>query len=206
MYQSVRSAFTPLMKRWEGCCPYLYLDVKGLVTTAVGNLVDTPSQAIALPFKRKDGTAAGPSEIVGEWLRVKSFQAMRFQGGYAYAKMTTLRLTNEGVAGIVERQLDANEKHLTKRFPDWNTWPADAQLAIHSLSWACGPHFRFAVLEHHLLAGDFSLAAGECHISEHGNPGVKPRNVGNEIMLRNAAWIVSSGWDRSVLHYPVVLG
>jgi len=49
---------------------------------------------------------------------------------------TSLRLTPEGIHQLVARKLALNHEILESRFPDINEWPADAQLATHSMSWA----------------------------------------------------------------------
>ena len=60
-------------------------------------------------------------------------------------------------------------------FQKFDEWPADAQLALHSMAWAMGsafaargkwPHFRAACAKM-----DFDLAADNCKMSEAGNPG-----------------------------------
>jgi len=40
----------------------MYVDVKGLVTTGIGNLIDLLSAALELPFHHNDGTPVTPGE------------------------------------------------------------------------------------------------------------------------------------------------
>ena len=54
-------------------------------------------------------------------------------------------------------QMDA---YLAKRFPEWEEWPADAQLATLSMAWACGPAFRFPRLEAALRAQEVEPGLG----------------------------------------------
>ena len=50
MFAAVQSSFPAFSGRFEGRVPYMYLDVLGLVTVGVGNLVDPVETAQALPF------------------------------------------------------------------------------------------------------------------------------------------------------------
>lgn len=232
MRESVRSAFVGFSAAYEGVVPHLYLDVKSLVTTAIGNLVDPIGMALGLPFVRPDGVLATPDEIRAEWELVKARGATTTvqdpdwtddagnvhqgeirtvflhgppnpsSGGMAFRKVTALRLTPAGIEQVVTRKLDEMDRHLRKRFVHYDTWPADAQLATLSMSWACGPAFRFPRLEAALMAGDFKTASEECRIDETGNPGVKPRNLANRTLYENADWVVVGDLDVDTLYWP----
>lgn len=206
MRESVRAGFIPFTSPLEGVVDFLYCDVKGLVTTAIGNLVDPVDYALVLPFVRPDGSYAEREEIRDAWLAVKARQDLKLRGGMAYRDVTTLRLTKEGIAAVVGRKLDQNDAYLRARFSEFEEWPADAQLATHSMAWACGPAFRFPVLEAALRAQNFSLAAIECTINETGNAGIRPRNVANRTLYTNAARVLAFELDRSVLWYPRAVG
>lgn len=201
MRPSVREAFLRYTVPLEGRVQCMYLDVKGLVTTGIGNLIDTPQEAARLPWLRQTGAYATRDEIVTEWARVKHDpDAARL--GHRYAlRITTLRLSEDAVNELVYGKLDANDAFLARRFPAWDTWPADAQLATHSLAWACGPAFRFPRCEAALRRRDFLEAATECRIDERGNPGVVPRNAAQKVLYRNAA-LVEGQRDPEVLYWP----
>jgi len=201
---SVAEAFVRFTAPLEGVVPFMYLDVKGLVTTAIGNLIDPIQYALPLPFRHKDGTPATKSEIAAEWNRVKGHQAMRMRGGMAYASVTTLRLDKAGIDQVVQRKLAQNVDHLKRRFAQWDEWPADAQLATLSMAWACGPAFRFPMLTAALRAQRWAIAAVECRMDERGNPGLAPRNVANRHLFMNADAVVRGGYDLNVLYYPDV--
>jgi hypothetical protein len=47
----------------EGRVPFMYLDVKGLVTTGLGNLIDSTGDAEQLAWQHADGTPASTDEI-----------------------------------------------------------------------------------------------------------------------------------------------
>lgn len=198
MRSSVRSAFIPFTSRLEGVVPWMYLDVKGLVTVAIGNLIDPSGYALSLPFVRSDGSAATQREIAAEWLLIKTTTRLAEQGHLAAKSLARLRLTPAGVERVVLDKLASVEGQLVKRFPAFAEWPADAQLATFSMAWACGAGFRFPKMAAALQAQDFVGAARECHMNETGNPGLKPRNLANKAMYLNA----SKAACPETLYYP----
>lgn len=202
MRAAVRAVFVDWSTPLEGVVDFLYLDVKGLVTTAMGNLVDPMIYALPLPFVRPDGWLARRDEIIAAWNAVKARQDLALHGGMAFRNVTTLRLTKEGIAFVVGGKLDENDRYLRTRFgPDYDDWPADAQLAVHSMSWACGPAFRFPQLEAALRVRDFVTAAAECTIHpEQGT--IVERNRRQRLLFMNAARVLEHGLDPDVLYYP----
>lgn len=182
----------------------MYCDVIGLVTTAIGVLVDPIDMALTLPLRRiPGGELASRDEIAADWHRVKGRQDLRHRGGMVYAQIAQLRLDKDGVQTVTARKLDGMEHRLRLRFGQWDTWPADAQLAVLSLSWACGPAFRYPKLSALLRAGDWAAAALECDIRpDHGT--IRKRNEWQRLCLNNAAAVYDSMSDPEVLHWPHV--
>lgn len=202
MKHSVRSAFVDFTAPMEGVVGWLYADVKGLVTIAIGNLVDPIELALTLPLVRKDGTRATQDEIRSEWTRVKGDPRCASLGHRYAERVTSLRLTAAGIEQVVLSKLDSVESQLLKRFPEFGRWPADAQLATFSMAWACGAGFVFPKLHKCLVAMDFEGASRECKMNEKGNPGLKPRNAANALLYVNAARVRAQGLDPDVLHWP----
>lgn len=207
--------------------PWMYLDVLGLVTTALGLLIDASTSphpqpidhpeapALSLPWVHLDGQAASVDEIRAEWWRVK-LDKVAARRGYRYTEgITDLRLTRDGMQVAVERKLVTIDRELAHRFPEYDEWPADAQLGVISLSWACGAGFHFPRLEAALRVRDFETAVRECTIDENGadhiprtaddNAGVHPRNLANRILFSNAARVQAFHLDPDVLIWPGVL-
>ncbi len=202
MRDNVRAAFVPFTAPLEGVVRWMYADVKGLVTTAIGNLIDPLPPG--LPFVNKlTGLAVSEDAIRADWQRIKGDASLAKLGHRACERITMLRLTDEGVNQVVSRKLDEMDRALAKRFPQWELWPADAQLATLSMSWACGPAFHFPTLEAALRSADFGKAATECHINETGNPGVVPRNKANVVLYRNASFLNED--NAATLYWPAVL-
>ena len=205
MYPSVRSYFNGFTKTFEGRVPWMYLDVKGLVTIAIGNLIDPVEEALSLKFVHKrDQTPATQDQIRAEWSMLKAKTDLAHLGYTHCEAITSLRLTDRAIDDLLMRKLDQNEATLAKVFHDWNAWPADAQLAVHSMAWAMGPnfpaswpHFSAACKAH-----DWSTAAAQCKMDETGNPGLVPRNVANAKLLHNAAVVKAKGLDKTKVYYP----
>jgi hypothetical protein len=209
----------------------MYLDTLGLVTAAIGDLCDDVRVAQAMPFVRPDGKPASTAEVAAEHAIVKAAfcgvpgsgvacawkgtakACLAHQGWRAAMKITKLRLTPEGVKAVVLRQLDANDFAMRRRFLHFEEWPWQAQLATHSMAWACGTAFRFPRLEAALNADDFRRAARECEINADGpdrirgtaddNAGVRPRNAKN-VELYLAA--VGQGLDASPFDVQTTAG
>lgn len=212
MYPSVQAAFRAFNEPFEGVVPWMYLDVKGLVTVGVGNLIDPVELALHLPFRFRGEPhqPAGSEQISEEWQRIKSNAALGKAGYRACEALTRLRLDDAAIDALIHARLGANEVSLKKRaaFVGFDGWPADAQLGLLSMAWALGPGgpSKFTKFSAACRQVDFSGAAAGCKINETGNPGVAPRNRANRILFGNAAAVRKSGSDPARLHYPAVLG
>lgn len=204
MHASVAAAFRQFSAPLEGVTNFMYLDTKGLVTTGIGNLIDPISYAMNLPWKNGDGSPASKQQIAAEWMAVKQRTDLKMKGGMIYRNITRLRLDDEGVDQLLMGKLQQNESFLVRRFPNFDRWPADAQLATHSMAWACGPAFRFPRLAAALLDEDFEMAAIECHMDERGNAGLIPRNAANKQLYLNAATVKAYGLPIEKLWFPNV--
>ncbi len=203
MREVVRAAWHGFSEPLEGRCTWMYADALGLVTTGVGNLIDPIAYALALPWRTPDGKLATPEDIRRAWQRVKR-DADPKAGGGTHARLTSLRLDDHEVDRLVDRKLDANDRVLETRFPAWHSLPADAQLALHSLAWACGPHFKYPKLEAAVKRLDFVTAAEECRITPLIGTIIE-RNSRNRRCLLNAAAVVAADMDPGVLHWPATV-
>ena len=220
MFPSVQTNFRGFNTKFEGCIPFMYLDIKGLVTVAVGNLVDPIELAQALPFQFKNkpgiaspGSPATQDQIAAEWKALKNNSSLATRGFRACEPITELELNDDSIDSLISDRLTRNESFLKRQqtFQDFDDWPADAQLGLLSMAWAMGPagpaqfpHFRAACQNL-----DFNTAAAECKMNEAGNPGLIPRNRANATLFSNAAVVVASeardALQRSNLFYPRAL-
>lgn len=199
VHDSVEAIFEKWNAQFEGAVPWMYADILGFVTTGVGNLIDPVELALELPWQRADGSEASAEEIREEWERVKRDPASASKGHKYSETRTSLRLSNASISALIARRLREMAETLAGRFPGFADWPADAQLATLSMSWAMGPGFKFPKFEAAIKAGDFAAAAEESAINATGNPGVIPRNAANKALFLAAAEVKASGADPSIL-------
>lgn len=190
----VLEAFETLSPRFEGVVPWMYLDIKGYVTVAIGLLIDPVEMAMALPWVRlSDGAPASAAEIREEWQRIKTARHLATTGAGEAKKLCALRLTPEGVRLATLAALERMLRSLVLDFADWEEWPGDAQLAVLLLVWAVGTDLtrKWPRLTAALRARDWATAAAESHIREEGNPGVKPRNAKIRALFEGLASVVA---------------
>ncbi|HEY7336985.1 MAG TPA: hypothetical protein VH639_18980 [Bryobacteraceae bacterium] len=221
MFSSVQAGFLSFSEKFEGSVAFMYLDVKGLVTVGVGNLIDPVALAQALPFRFKNrpgiatpGAAATQDQIATEWQTLKSNPDLGRKGFRACDPVTELELSDDSIGSLILGRLGDNETFLKRQpwFKDFDAWPADAQLGLLSMAWAMGPagpgdfpHFRAAC-----QSQDFNTAAAECKMSEAGIGGsLIERNKANFALFSNAAAVIAGEGQgklqRATLYYPRVL-
>lgn len=206
MRDAVRARWIEFTEPLEGGVPWLYADVRGLITIAFGNLVDPLGSALTLPLMHPGGVRATKNEITVAWLTVKG-NALAATHGHLYARsLTTLRLTREGMSDLALAKLEANDAILRGRIDGWEELPACAQMAIHSLAWACGPMFNFPKLIAAVNAGDFDVAVAHITMNETTpegvfNAGLVARNIHNRVLMRNAARVQAFHLDPDLLNW-----
>lgn len=220
MFPAVQSGFPGFSAKFEGRVSYMYLDVKGLVTVGVGNLVDPVSVAQTLPFRFKNrpginapGSPATADQIAQEWQTLKSDPGLAVKMYTACDPITQLELNDDAIDSLIISRLTQNESFLKRQqwFQGFDAWPADAQLGLLSMAWAMGPAGpgAFPTFRAACQKLDFTTAAAECRMNEAGNPGLIPRNQANVTLFSNAAIVLSgaaqSSFQSSNLYYPRVL-
>lgn len=150
MHDIVRQSFASFLQPMEGKETCMYQDHLGLVTTGVGNKIDSPEQAWDLPRRhgvswlhRHDRSVeASHAEVVAEWHRVKNDATLRRDVNKA-RETAQLVLSEQGVFDLLQGVLRDYESTLTRHgpFSRLDDWPADAQLSLFSMAWAMGPGF-----------------------------------------------------------------
>lgn len=205
VHDAVRDTWIAFNEPFEGRVRWMYLDVRGLVTVGIGNLIDPVGEALARPFVHDaDGTPASTDEIRTAWEDLKGRPELASRGHRACEELNDLRLRDDAIDELVMAKLSANEEVIAGRFPDFAAWPADAQLGTLSMAWALGPHFtsRWPRFTSAATSGDWSTAAAECRIDETGNPGVAPRNRADLQLFENAAVVARGDLDVAALWWP----
>ncbi|WP_046732020.1 peptidoglycan-binding protein [Streptomyces humi] len=215
MYDSVRAAFLPFSEPLEARVHFMYLDVKSLVSTGVGNLLDADdserfgTNPNPLPdiftlgwFDKDTSVPAGRDEIEDEYRKVK-FSGTNLAPLGQKQQITRLRISDDDIDTLVTGKLDSFEGTLKGRppFAAFDDWPADGQLGLLSMAWALGPLFDFPKFQAAAAQSDWSTMARECRMTEAGNPGVIPRNVRNALLFTLAGWTSAEGGDPTPLVY-----
>jgi hypothetical protein len=224
MRQSVSDAFFGFSQKLEGRLSFMYLDVKNLVTTGIGNLIDPIGAALPLPWADKpSGDPADAPTITNEWNMVKSRTDLSPRGGGAFGAITTLQLSDDAINNLVLSKVTQNESILksVSEFSGFDDRPADAQLGLLSMSWALGPNFApgfpssraaCAAATAAASSGDlqgaataWNQAADQSHMADAGNPGLVPRNTADHTLFTNAGQVILQGLDPDVLQFPTAL-
>lgn len=217
MRESVLENFISFTEPHEGFVPKPYIDVKGYVTTGYGNLIGTTpsnpldgqitSEGLSLPWRRdSDNSLASRAEILEAFDAVKN-SGMAQSGGGNQRHLTRIHLDESDIRSLVRRKLEQMEVTLRQFFPGYDSWPADAQLGLLSMSWAMGPAFarkypKFTRAANQLIP-DFLTMADESVIPELGLPDAKPegRNAQQVKLFNNAAAVMINNLDPNVLYW-----
>ncbi len=205
MHESVSEAFVRFSTPLEGCVTSLYPDVKQLLTVGIGCLCDPVAMALPLPWVLPDGNKPSTNEIARQWRLVKADAARLSKLHWKFAApLTTMRLTDEGVLAVAKQRLLANEKVLRGYFPNFDLFPADAQLGIFSMAWAVGAGFpaTFGNFRAAANAQNWTAAIAACGIRTDGNPGIVPRNAANKLCFANAVSVLAQGIPLDQLFWP----
>lgn len=226
---AVVAALPSIFGKWEGSgIPWMYLDEKGYVTTGTGNLIDPATSALSLGWVNPDGSPSSQAQIQAAWNAVDALRtgpkgqkqpsgaALQGGGAAVFKNATSIRLPPAALAKLVLHTVAQNNAYFVSKYPGFSSWPADAQLAMHSLGWAWGPGFAavWGALGQAFNAAaakkDFaSMAAIMKQASEHEesiNPGIVPRDLGTEQMFANAAHVLDTAGDIAQLFYPASAG
>lgn len=211
MHPAVAVAFRPLSEQFEGVLREMYVDVKNLVTTGIGNLIDASanpnvepwSPAIRWQWQHKDtGAIATRDEVVAEWMRVKSAGHANW-GAPAQARFGSLALPLEEMERLFQWRIAEDEKILRQRFPEWDRWPADAQLGTLLISWAAGPGFAWPKTVAALKDRRFKEAAHHATVDTDLHPKRAAAIIGH---LTAAAIVLEDGRDPAQLHFVLAGG
>jgi hypothetical protein len=165
------AAFTePLEGRESG----MYLDDEGYVTTGLGCLLASASDAAGLVWYTAAGVPATHDQIVAEWWRVHGMEADH--AAHYYLSPTGLHLLNDAIDALAISRLEADGAILAAFWPGFAGFPWKVQMGLLGDAWAVGagdedegltgpawPNLHEAV-----AAGDWARAAKECAL--RGNP------------------------------------
>lgn len=137
---------------------WMYLDERGLVSTGVGILFDplADNKYKVTFYKKNDAGAAGDTrasdaELKSEWDMVKGKAEpvpdkageLRPKSGFgsykAFEAITQLRIKEAALSGSALTMVTGIDRSIKHDFgPDYDTWPADVQVAIVQMAYAGG--------------------------------------------------------------------
>lgn len=192
-----------------------YSDVKRLITTARGALIDPIERCLALEWWIGDRRAT-EAEVRNDWHVLKdlalqmSDSKLQHWTASEQAHLTSIRLNPEYIEALTMRQLRANYAYIEAHLmPGIGGFPADAQLGVMSLAWALGagfdkanpPRTEFVAA---CNAGNWIAAGAHARLRESGNAGVVVRNKQQDLCFSNAATVKARGLDPAALWWPNV--
>jgi hypothetical protein len=160
--------------------------------------------ALVIPWVHKsDKKPATQAEIIQDWQTVKNAHTQ--SGTFDLPtdkKITQLEIPDLVVQDLTASRMADNEKELLKAFPNFASFPADAQMAIHGMAWAMGagfvPAYGFHAFADAANKGDWAAAKANSNFK-----GVAPeRKAGHDKMFDNAATVVANKLDYDTLWYP----
>lgn len=207
MWQTVKNAFIRFTVDLEGRCLWPYLDVKGLVTTGDGNLIDSPQAMIEFNrWYHKSGAPATDVEIASEWNTVKALQSHSNDHPNFWRDRALLTMNADETDAKVLVKLVQFETSMMqiKQLHSYCNMTADAQMGLLSMVWAMGvgnmaSYHKFLAFADKL---DYAGMASECYMDATHNPGLVDRNYYNKKMFTNAAKVIELGLDITIWYGP----
>ena len=216
MHASALSQIVPYLGIFEGGLgqnpiTWMYLDSIGLVSTGVGILIDPLEQnktKVTFYQPGGDGTAgaqrAADDEVKKEFDFVKSKAAAGGDGkwkpmpGFAdyrvFEPLTRLRLRASDLQSTSLKIVVSADATVRNLFgPDYDTWPADVQVAVVQMAYAGGLKTRLDQgLAPLLKSHDWYSARDYTYLSnpQQGRNGYLKHNRALDILMTNG-WIVS---------------
>jgi hypothetical protein len=210
MFPSVAEAFPRVTRPLEGCVLWPYLDVFGIPTEGYGCAEQNLAAFVAVDWTRADGQPITDNYKVAQYSAIKAQpKALNFN---RYKNATALRLTQDAADALLDSRANEFASYMAAHyFADWDTWPADAQLAWMLIAWACGPgcptEFKTACALAEHRQWDAMRKWAKINPGKPGtagwNPGVVPRNAQIDLCLANAAAIDNAdGYATPALYWP----
>ena len=152
------------LKAQEGCIPHMYLDTRGYVTVAVGQLLASAADAQALPFlHRNNGKPASAETIAAEYENVKKQKPALI--AQSYKKHTELELAQTNIDALLESRILEFKSGLRSNLPNYDSCPVSAQEALLDMAFNLGINGlinKFPTLVRNVKSEDWNGCAKEC--------------------------------------------
>jgi hypothetical protein len=208
-------------------CMYMVKDLQ--VATGMGiTFTGKDNRALGLEMAKKldwvykpghpqAGNPCSEPDIARDYDEVLSHPEIGRQGSghlNEWKAMTNCRITKEGLRKGVRTRVIFNINYMknhrgrgtsakTQYLGDFDTFPADAQLCVISLSWS-GNEFNFPRFSQACREADWFEASRQCHFKDPEGT-VVTRNKQQEEMMRNAGCASLGAEDPEKLHWPTIL-
>jgi hypothetical protein len=160
------------------------------------------------------GKICSPTDVETDYNNVLKEEDLGRKGsGFLdqWQALTICRITRDGLrrgvrAKIIENINGLKAKEGRAALGDFDSFPADAQLCVASLTWGVGPVFyrtypKFCAATR---AADWLTASKECTFKNKDNT-LPRRQKQQEDMMRNANACKLGAADPEVLHFPTIL-
>jgi hypothetical protein len=154
-----------------------------------------------------------PADIARDYDVVLGMEELGRQGpGHLaeWKRATNCRITRDGLKRAVQNKIIGNINFVktmrtgAKSIGDFDSFPADAQLCVASLTWAIGNEFGYPNFCKACREASWFAAAKECGFSDKSNT-LPRRQAAQELMMRNAGCTALGGGDPNILHWPGTL-
>jgi GH24 family phage-related lysozyme (muramidase) len=122
---------------FEGIVPWMYLDTKGFVTVAVGELLATPASALALAFVDASNQPCQPDAIQAEYSRVSALPPGKYPAAF-YRSPASPTLPHPTIDALLLHHLTYFDTQLSQRFPSYPTFPDPAKLGLLDMIYNLG--------------------------------------------------------------------
>lgn len=213
----------PLEGGFAADCMFMVQDLQvatgmGITFTGKSNRGAGLAMAKALEWVYKPGHPAagtpcsGP-DIERDYDTVLKEEALGLSGpGHLpqWKAMTNCRITPEGLKRGVRKRVVGNINYVrtlrkgNKFLGDFDSFPADAQLCIISLTWANGNEFGYPRFCQACREYDWLEASKQCGFANKDNT-LPKRQKAQEEMMRNALAASLGAADPDILHWPAIL-
>ena len=131
MHPSVGPALFPFFREFEGLRQQMYVDGRGLVTIGLGFMIEPVEVAVGLGLHNWYRLAGCSTPITRDTLAAE-IAAVKSQDP-SYQRQFGLR--SEAMGPLCISEAHRREGFLVQLFPEFNTYPADAQMGIICVSW-----------------------------------------------------------------------
>jgi hypothetical protein len=210
MRQSAWDYLLKFTETHEGPIRHLYNAKTDEADVTLGIGISLPSETsamasgiVALCFDPATGVPATAEQMKTDWLTASTMLIPGNQRSFnsatgelsPFAQRCLMRMTLEKVRSSVQAKLVANftggKAAHRDHYPDFETYPAEAQVAIVSFNYGIPAINTFPLLSIAISNGDWNSAARQCWI----NKASSRKNRAHQILFTNAARVVEQNLD-----------